>query len=223
MVGSKMSKARRESASVPRRKMVIAGGYDGHETRAILAAMSSQPTVAADDVPIGAIEDAARRLHGVVRRTPMLDSRTAGRWAAAALGAGLRDGTLLVKAEHLQTTGSFKARGMGNRIATLSDDIGGDWYLAGGTVSGGTIASWTFSMTIQRSFGLRVVFATFFGMADPSDGPTPSVSTLRPSCIMAMVCPTWGPTKKACPRPTLRLDSATTSQSLREPKCFRAA
>ena len=84
--------------------------------------MSSQPTVAADDVPIGAIEDAARRLHGVVRRTPMLDSRTAGRWAAAARGAGLRDGTRLVKAEHLQTTGSFKARGMGNRIATLSDE-----------------------------------------------------------------------------------------------------
>jgi hypothetical protein len=35
--------------------------------------------------------------------------------------------------------------------------------------SGGTIASWTFSMTIQRSLGLRVVFATFFGMADPSE------------------------------------------------------
>ncbi len=52
----------------------------------------------------------------------MLDSRTAARWATAAGGAALRDGTLLVKAEHLQTTGSFKARGMGNRIATLTDE-----------------------------------------------------------------------------------------------------
>ncbi|MFP5342939.1 MAG: pyridoxal-phosphate dependent enzyme [Candidatus Limnocylindria bacterium] len=72
-------------------------------------------------VDIDAIEAAAARLEGLVRRTPILDSRTAGRWAAAA-GARLADGTLLVKAEHLQTTGSFKARGMVDRIATLAPD-----------------------------------------------------------------------------------------------------
>lgn len=86
---------------------------------------SDAAPVAADDVGIEAIEAAAERLAGVVRRTPMLDSRTAGDWATAASNVSLRDGTLLVKAEHLQTTGSFKARGMGNRIATLPADARG--------------------------------------------------------------------------------------------------
>jgi threonine dehydratase len=83
---------------------------------------SHAATPSADDVGNEAIEAAAERLRGVVRRTPMLDSRTAARWAEIATGAAVRDGTLLVKAEHLQTTGSFKARGMGNRIATLTDE-----------------------------------------------------------------------------------------------------
>lgn len=83
---------------------------------------SDAAQVAADDVELEAIEAAAERLAGIVRRTPMLDSRTAAAWTTAATGASLRDDALLVKAEHLQTTGSFKARGMGNRIATLSDD-----------------------------------------------------------------------------------------------------
>lgn len=81
---------------------------------------SHAATPAADDIGIGAIEAAAERLRGIVRRTPMLDSRTAGHWAEIAGDAALGDGALLVKAEHLQTTGSFKARGMGNRIATLT-------------------------------------------------------------------------------------------------------
>lgn len=83
---------------------------------------SHAATPAADDVGLEAIEAAAERLRGMVRRTPMLDSRTAARWTEIATAASLRDGTLLVKGEHLQTTGSFKARGMGNRIATLTDD-----------------------------------------------------------------------------------------------------
>jgi threonine dehydratase len=99
----------------------MARAYDVLEGRAILGRMSSHAALPADDVAIDAIEAAAARLAGVVRRTPMLDSRTAGAWTAAATGADVRDGSLLIKAEHLQTTGSFKARGMGNRIATLSD------------------------------------------------------------------------------------------------------
>lgn len=83
---------------------------------------SDAAPVAADDVEIAAIEAAAERLSGIVRRTPLLDSRTAAAWTTVATGASLRGGALLVKAEHLQTTGSFKARGMGNRIATLSDE-----------------------------------------------------------------------------------------------------
>jgi threonine dehydratase len=40
----------------------------------------------------------------------------------AASGITPADGSILLKAEHLQKTGSFKARGMTNRIATLPED-----------------------------------------------------------------------------------------------------
>ena len=40
--------------------------------------------------------------------------------SARATGAAVADGRLYLKAEHLQKTGSFKARGMTNRIATLA-------------------------------------------------------------------------------------------------------
>ncbi len=71
------------------------------------------------DVPIGDIQAAADRLSGLVHRTPVLSSSTAAAWTQAATGASLGDGRLYLKAEHLQKTGSFKARGMTNRIATL--------------------------------------------------------------------------------------------------------
>lgn len=74
------------------------------------------------DVPIVDIEAAAARLRGVVHRTPILSSVTAADWVERATGITLRDGRLLAKAEHLQKTGSFKARGMTNRIATLPDE-----------------------------------------------------------------------------------------------------
>ncbi len=54
-----------------------------------------------------------------VHRTPLLSSATAARFVAAAGGPRLAGGRLHLKAEHLQKTGSFKARGMTNRIATL--------------------------------------------------------------------------------------------------------
>ena len=71
------------------------------------------------DVPIGDIRAAAERLSGLVHRTPVLTSATAAAWIRAATGATIRDERLLLKAENLQKTGSFKARGMSNRIATL--------------------------------------------------------------------------------------------------------
>ena len=77
---------------------------------------------AALEVPLSAIEDAAGRLDGYVHRTPMLSSRTAAVWTERATGVRLADGLLFLKAEHLQKTGSFKARGMTNRIATLPED-----------------------------------------------------------------------------------------------------
>jgi len=61
-------------------------------------------------------ETVAPRIH----RTPILGSTTAARYVEAACGARLADGRLLVKAEQLQKTGSFKPRGMTARVAALS-------------------------------------------------------------------------------------------------------
>jgi threonine dehydratase len=72
-------------------------------------------------VPIDEIEAARERLVGRVHRTPLLSSTTAAAWVTAATGARLGDDRLYLKPEHLQKTGSFKPRGMTNRIATLSD------------------------------------------------------------------------------------------------------
>jgi len=58
------------------------------------------------------VEDAARRIAGLAVRTPLLESEALNR----RLG-----GRLLVKAEVLQVTGSFKFRGAYNRISRLSD------------------------------------------------------------------------------------------------------
>jgi threonine dehydratase len=72
-------------------------------------------------VPIGEIESARERLVGKVHRTQLLSSTTAADWVRIATGVALGDGRLYLKPEHLQKTGSFKPRGMTNRIATLSE------------------------------------------------------------------------------------------------------
>ena len=74
------------------------------------------------DVPIGDIRDAAERLKGLVHRTPVLTSSTAAAWTLAATGVSIGDDALYLKSEHLQKTGSFKARGMSNRMATLDPE-----------------------------------------------------------------------------------------------------
>ena len=66
--------------------------------------------------------DAAReRIAGRVNRTPQLRSTTAASLLAANGGPRLAGDVLHVKAEHLQKTGSFKARGLTNRILTLDE------------------------------------------------------------------------------------------------------
>ena len=83
------------------------------------------PHVATGSVGIDELRAARTRLDGHVARTPVLTSTTAARWIATALGdpgLELADGRLALKAEHLQRTGSFKARGMANRILTLSPE-----------------------------------------------------------------------------------------------------
>jgi threonine dehydratase len=85
-------------------------------TRAILAAM---PDVAAHLVPLSDIEVARERLTGRVHRTPLMTSATAAAWVTAATGVRLAGDRLYLKPEQLQKTGSFKPRGMINRIETL--------------------------------------------------------------------------------------------------------
>src|SRR5271156_4376572 len=66
-----------------------------------------------DRPDLAAIEAAARRIAPVAVRTPLLES--------SALNKQL-GGRLLLKAEMLQRTGSFKFRGAYNRISQLSPD-----------------------------------------------------------------------------------------------------
>ncbi len=86
--------------------------------RAILAVMPDESHL----VRLGEIEAARERLVGRVHRTALLSSATAARWTTVATGVRLGDDRLHLKPEHLQKTGSFKPRGMINRIETLSDE-----------------------------------------------------------------------------------------------------
>jgi threonine dehydratase len=70
-------------------------------------------SVASQAVSIEDVEDAAGRIRGKVRETPMLSAGELSRRVGA---------RVLLKAENLQLTGSFKARGATNAIAQLPDD-----------------------------------------------------------------------------------------------------
>jgi threonine dehydratase len=73
-------------------------------------------------VDLVAIERAREIVAGRVHRTPVLSSKAAAAVVERATGKRLADGTLYLKAEHLQKTGSFKPRGMTAKVATLSED-----------------------------------------------------------------------------------------------------
>jgi threonine dehydratase len=88
-------------------------------------------------VSLAAIEAARERIAGRVHRTPMLRSSTAAAMLAGAGGPRLAGGALHLKAENLQKTGSFKARGLSNRILTLD---GADRRSGVTTVSAGNAA-----------------------------------------------------------------------------------
>jgi threonine dehydratase len=80
------------------------------------------------EVPLAAIEAAAGVVRPHVHRTPMLASRTAATAIAARTGVTLgppgsgSPPRVHLKAEHLQVTGSFKARGVTNRLEHLPGD-----------------------------------------------------------------------------------------------------
>lgn len=84
--------------------------------------LRAMPDAGEHDIPLIDLEAARERIAGAVHRTPLLSSSTAARWVTAASGVRLADDRLYLKAEQLQKTGSFKARGMTNRIATLPDE-----------------------------------------------------------------------------------------------------
>ena len=69
-----------------------------------------------------AIQAAREVIAGRVHRTPILSSRAAAGVVERATGTRIADGTLYLKAEHLQKTGSFKPRGMTAKVAALTDD-----------------------------------------------------------------------------------------------------
>ena len=71
-------------------------------------------------VSLPAIEGAAGVVLGRVHRTPLLSSATIARRIGE--DGGGEPGRLLLKAENLQKTGSFKVRGVLNRIRTLEAD-----------------------------------------------------------------------------------------------------
>jgi threonine dehydratase len=91
------------------------------------------------DIAFEDIEAAAERIVGRVARTPVLHSRAAAREIEQQTGIriggagipdrpggdaapGANEPRLFVKAEHLQVTGSFKARGAVNRVLTLTPE-----------------------------------------------------------------------------------------------------
>ena len=73
-------------------------------------------------IDLHAIEAAREVIAGRVHRTPILSSSAAAAVVERATGAAIADGTLYLKAEHLQKTGSFKPRGMTAKVAALTDE-----------------------------------------------------------------------------------------------------
>ena len=76
-------------------------------------ARSAYERLETPDVTIGDIRAAAARIAPYVHHTPLFDTATLSRLTGARLG---------VKAENLQRTGSFKARGALNAVLSLSEE-----------------------------------------------------------------------------------------------------
>src|SRR5467141_1341010 len=73
------------------------------------------------NVGLAEMRAARERISGRIHRTPMLSSAAAATIVRDAHGIDLADGRLYLKAEHLQKTGSFKPRGMTNRVLALAE------------------------------------------------------------------------------------------------------
>jgi threonine dehydratase len=92
------------------------------QTRKLLLCDTREMETADRIVSLDDINAARERIAGLVHRTPMFSSSTAAQLVGQSGGPRLADDRLYVKAEHLQKTGSFKARGLSNRVATLTHE-----------------------------------------------------------------------------------------------------
>lgn len=106
------------------------------------------------------IEEAAARICGVLRETPLLESERLNR----RLG-----GRLLVKAEGLQLTGSFKARGAWNRLSLLTAEERKRGVAAFSSGNHGQAVAWA-----AGRLGVRRVV-----VAMPADAPTTKIEATR--------------------------------------------
>ena len=113
----------------------------------------------ADAPTIADIEAARARLSGVARETPLYPSETFSR---------LSGRTVLLKAENLQRTGSFKIRGAYNTIVSLSAEERSAGVVAASAGNHGQAVAWA-----AREAGIA---ATIFM---PEDAPMAKVEATR--------------------------------------------
>jgi threonine dehydratase len=105
------------------------------------------------------IKEARRRIKGVARVTPVYGSETLSRLAGR---------NISLKAENLQRTGAFKARGAVNKIATLTDDERAAGVVAASAGNHGQAVAWA-----ARQAGVRARIYV------PEDAPMAKVEACR--------------------------------------------
>ncbi len=115
--------------------------------------------IAPDTVTHADVEDAERVISGRVRKTPLLPAGELGRRVGA---------RVLLKAENLQLTGSFKARGATNMIRRLSDEA-----LAAGVVAASAGNHAQAVAFAARDAGARAVLVM------PEQAPVAKVAAVR--------------------------------------------
>lgn len=105
------------------------------------------------------IKDAAHRIAGAVKTTPLLSSSTLD---------ALTGGRILLKAECLQDTGSFKLRGATNRIAHLSE-----------VERAAGVVAWSSGNHAQGVAAAAKRFRTSAKIVMPSDAPRAKLDATR--------------------------------------------
>jgi len=103
-----------------------------------------------------AVKDAVARTAGKLHMTPLLSSIGAADTFHLGGGPILGDGRIRFKSEHLQRTGSYKVRGMLNRVKSLVDHLGVEEMRRRGIITysaGNAAAAYAWA---GRSYGIPV-------------------------------------------------------------------